>query len=200
MTYTSRGVETQHAILNSALELFSKNGYDATSVAEICAMANVSKGAFYHHYPSKQDLFLALMRTWLSDVDGLFQSAGEETSTIPEIIENLAAISGGIFDALEGGFPILLEFWTQANRQPAVWRRAVEPYQQFLEFFTELVQTGIEAGSFKKDLDPKVAARVLTSVAMGLLLQATFEPQGTDWQEVTRSGIGLLLAGMRKIT
>jgi AcrR family transcriptional regulator len=200
MTQYSRGVETQHAILNSSLELFSKNGYDATSVAEICEKANVSKGAFYHHFPSKQDLFLALMRTWLSDVEGLFQSAGEETSNVPQIIENLAAISGGIFDALEGGFPILLEFWTQANRQAVVWQRAVEPYRQFLDFFSKLVQQGIEEGSFKKDLDPETCARVLTSVAMGLLLQATFDPKGADWQAVTRSGIGLLLEGMRSVS
>ena len=197
MTLTSRGVETQNAILNSALELFSKNGYDATSVADICSKANVSKGAFYHHFSSKQDLFLVLMGIWLNDVIALFQSVSVGTANIPQIFENMAAISGGIFDALESGFPILLEFWTQANRQPAVWQRAVEPYRQFLEYFTELIQTGIYEGAFKKSLDPEVSARVLTSVAMGLLLQATFDPQGADWQEVTRSGIGLLLAGMR---
>jgi len=199
MTLTSRGVETQNAILNSALELFSKNGYDATSVAEICSKANVSKGAFYHHFSSKQDLFLALMGTWLNDVEALFQSVSIGTANIPQIFENMAAISGGIFDALESGFPILLEFWTQANRQPAVWQRAVEPYRQFLEYFTELIQTGIYEGAFKKSLDPEVSARVLTSVAMGLLLQATFDPQGANWQEVTRSGIGLVLAGMRSV-
>jgi len=197
MTLTSRGVETQNAILNSASELFSKNGYDATSVADICSKANVSKGAFYHHFSSKQDLFLVLMGIWLNDVIALFQSVSVGTANIPQIFENMAAISGGIFDALESGFPILLEFWTQANRQPAVWQRAVEPYRQFLEYFTELIQTGIYEGAFKKSLDPEVSARVLTSVAMGLLLQATFDPQGADWQEVTRSGIGLLLAGMR---
>jgi len=197
MTLTSRGVKTQNAIINSALELFSKNGYDATSVADICSKANVSKGAFYHHFSSKQDLFLVLMGIWLNDVIALFQSVSVGTANIPQIFENMAAISGGIFDALESGFPILLEFWTQANRQPAVWQRAVEPYRQFLEYFTELIQTGIYEGAFKKSLDPEVSARVLTSVAMGLLLQATFDPQGADWQEVTRSGIGLLLAGMR---
>ncbi|MDY6846665.1 MAG: TetR/AcrR family transcriptional regulator [Chloroflexota bacterium] len=197
MTLTSRGVETQNAIINSALELFSKNGYDATSVAEICSKANVSKGAFYHHFSSKQDLFLVLMGTWLNDVEGLFQSVSIGTEDVPQIFENMAAISGGIFDALDDGFPILLEFWTQANRQPDVWQRAVEPYHQFLEYFSELIQTGIYEGAFKKSLDPEVSARVLTSVAMGLLLQATFDPQGADWQEVTRSGIGLLLAGMR---
>lgn len=197
MANTTRGVETQQTILNSALELFSKNGYDATSVAEICSQANISKGAFYHHFPSKQDLFLVLMRTWLKDVDGMFQSVSAGTKNVPEIFDNMAAISGGFFDALEGGFPILLEFWTQANRQPVIWQKAVEPYRQFLDFFTGLVQRGIDEGVFKQDLDPKVAARSITSVAMGLLLQATFDPKDADWQEVTRSGIKLLLDGMR---
>jgi len=197
MTQNSRGVETQQTILATALELFSKNGYDATSVAEICSQADISKGAFYHHFPSKQELFLILMRTWLGDVDSMFQSAGAGTENVPQIINNMAAISGGFFDALEGGFPILLEFWTQANRKPAVWQRAVEPYRQFLEYFTGLVKTGIEQGDFKENLDPEAAARAITSVAMGLLLEATFDPKGADWQEVTRSGIKLLLDGMR---
>lgn len=200
MANTSRGVETQQTILDTALELFSKNGYDATSVAEICSQANVSKGAFYHHFPSKKDLFLVLMRTWLQDVDGMFQSAGLGAENVPKIFDNMAAVSGGFFEALEGGFPILLEFWTQANRQPEVWQKAVEPYRQFLDYFTNLVVRGIEEGAFKKDLDPEAAARVITAVAMGLLLQATFDSKGADWQEVTRSGIKLLLSGMRRVT
>ena len=197
MANTIKGVETQQTILESALELFSKNGYDATSVAEICSQANISKGAFYHHFPSKQELFLVLLRTWLKDVDGMFQSAWAGTEDVPEIFENMAAISGGFFEALEGGFPILLEFWTQANRQPLIWQKAVEPYRQFLDYFTKLVQRGMDEGAFKQDLDPEVAARTITSVAMGLLLQATFDPEGADWQEVTRSGIKLLMDGMR---
>jgi len=197
MANTSRGVETQHIILNTALELFSKNGYDATSVAEICSMANVSKGAFYHHFPSKQDLFLVLMRTWLKDVDGMFQSADAEAENVPQIFDNMAEISGGLFDALEGGFPILLEFWTQANRQPPVWKKAVEPYRQFLDYFTNLVQRGINQGEFTQDLEPEVAARAIMSIAMGLLLQAIFDSKGADWQEVTRSSINLLVKGMR---
>ncbi len=199
MTITSRGIETQQTILNTALELFSKNGYDATSVAEICTGANISKGAFYHHFPSKQDLFLVLMRTWLQDVEGMLQSAIVDTVNVPQMLDNMAAISGGFFEALEGGFPILLEFWTQANRQPVVWQKAVEPYRQILEFFTDLIQIGTEDGNFEQSLDPEVAARVITAVAMGLLLQATFDPKGADWQGVTRSGIQFLLDGIRRV-
>ncbi|HPX96273.1 MAG TPA: TetR/AcrR family transcriptional regulator [Brevefilum fermentans] len=51
MTNLVRGADTRQSILDTALSLFSKNGYDATSVAEICQQAQISKGAFYHHFP-----------------------------------------------------------------------------------------------------------------------------------------------------
>jgi AcrR family transcriptional regulator len=192
-----RGIETRNTILEASLELISQNGYDATSVAQICQGAQISKGAFYHHFSSKQELFLALMDTWLASVVDLFQTAGENAASIPEALDRMAAISGGLFDALEGGFPILLEFWTQASRHPAVWEKAVAPYQRFLEYFTNLVQTGIDQGSFAPSVDPIQAARALTSVAMGLLLQAIFEPEGAQWQEVTRFSINMIVNGIR---
>jgi len=197
MVNHSRGIETRNTILETSLELISQNGYDATSVAQICQGAQISKGAFYHHFSSKQELFLALMDTWLASVVELFQTAGDNSASIPEALDQMAAISGGLFDALEGGFPILLEFWTQASRHPVVWEKAVAPYQRFLEYFTNLVQTGIDQGSFAPTVDPIQAARALTSVAMGLLLQAIFEPEGAQWQEVTRFSINMIVNGMR---
>lgn len=193
-----RGNDTRMSILRHSLALFSENGYDATSVAEICQQAQVSKGAFYHHFPSKQDLFLALMTTWLEGVDGLFQAAGESAVSVPEALENMAVISGGIFDDLQGGFPILLEFWRQASRKPAIWKRAVAPYRRYLDFFAGIIESGIDEGAFDESLDSEQTARILMAVAMGLLLQASFDPDGADWQAVTRSGIGMILNGMRR--
>jgi len=199
MSNYSRGEETRNTILSTALDLFSKNGYDATSVAEICSRAKISKGAFYHHFPSKQDLFLSLMTTWLAGVDGMFQTVGETALDIPEALENMAGISGQLFDELESGFPILLEFWRQANRQPAIWAQAVAPYRRYLDFFVGLIQQGIAEGAFCDSLDPSTTARILTAVAMGLLLQASFDPDGADWQEVTRSGIKLIVDSLRRL-
>ena len=197
MANHERGIETRNSLLETSLALFSQNGYDATSVAQICQDAQVSKGGFYHHFSSKQELFLALMETWLDSVVGLFRTAGDSAESIPEALDQMAALSGGLFDALEGGFPILLEFWTQASRHPAVWEKAVAPYQRFLEYFTGMVQAGIDEGSFDPSVDPVKAARTITSVVMGLLLQAIFEPEGAHWQDVTRSGIQLVINGMR---
>jgi hypothetical protein len=53
MPQQRRGEETHNRILDAALEAFARYGYDATGVAEICRRADVTKGGFYHHFPSK---------------------------------------------------------------------------------------------------------------------------------------------------
>ena len=197
MVNSSRSEETRSKILHIALELFSKNGYDATGVAEICKRAKVSKGAFYYHFPSKQDLFLALMTDWLGALDANMQVASASAQDIPQAIENMADASGEVFEDLQDGSPILLEFWTQASRQPEIWRKVVEPYRKYLSYFADVIQLGIDQQAFREDLDPEMTSRFLTAIVMGLLLQATFDPEGADWQEVTRSGIKILLSSMR---
>lgn len=197
MTNQQRGVETRAIILQTALDLFSENGYDATSVAQICQGAQVSKGAFYHHFASKQELFLALMESWLVNLRGSIETRGVSVARVPETLDHMAEVSGGLFVDLESGFPILLEFWTQASRQPSVWEKAVAPYRQFLNYFTGLMRTGIDEGSFDACIDPDVAARSLTAMVMGLLLQAAFEPGDVEWQEVTQQAISMLINGLR---
>ena len=64
-----RSEETRARIMDAAVRRFSISGYDAASVDDICAEAGVSKGAFYHHYPTKQAIFLALMQGWLGMID-----------------------------------------------------------------------------------------------------------------------------------
>lgn len=198
MSHYSRGLDTYHHILEISLDLFSQHGYDATSVAQICKKAQISKGAFYHHFPSKQDLFLALMTTWLDQVDGLYQSAASSAEDVPAALKEMATLSGSIFDQLEGGFPILLEFWQQAIRQPAIWKQAVAPYQRYLDFFSAILQNGIAKGTFDENLDPQMAARLLLSIAMGLLLQASFDPDVENWQDIIYSGINIFLDGIRR--
>jgi len=199
MANYSRGIDTHQTLLETSLDLFSQKGYDATSVAEICHKARVSKGAFYHHFPSKQDLFLALMSDWLEQVEGMLKVVSSSVEDVPAALDSMAATTGSIFDELEGGFPILLEFWRQACREPVIWKQVVEPYHHYLDFFINMIQMGIDQGSMNASLDPELGARILMAVAMGLLIQASFDPDGANWQEVTQSGINIFLRGIRRM-
>ena len=52
---------TRAALLDAALALFVERGYGATSTPDICAAAGMTRGALYHHFTDKQDLFRAVV-------------------------------------------------------------------------------------------------------------------------------------------
>jgi AcrR family transcriptional regulator len=60
-TQAERRASTVGAITRAAEELFAERGFAGTPVDEIVARAGVTKGAFYHHFTSKEEVFLAVL-------------------------------------------------------------------------------------------------------------------------------------------
>jgi AcrR family transcriptional regulator len=192
-----RSEETQTQILQAANHLFSQFGYEATSVAEICQAAGVSKGAFYHHFPTKQAVFLKIMDDWLTQLDRAFSDALTETRDVPQAIDRMAQMAAGTLRSADARLSIFLEFWRQAYHDPHIWQAAIAPYHRYRDFFSTLIQKGISSGSLRP-VDPDLAARLFVSLALGLLMQAIFDPQGAEWDQETILSYRLLVEGLRK--
>jgi TetR/AcrR family transcriptional repressor of nem operon len=62
-------------LLGAALRIIREKGYHATSVDELCSAAGVTKGAFFHHFRSKEDLGVAAAAHWSAVTGGLFAQA-----------------------------------------------------------------------------------------------------------------------------
>jgi TetR/AcrR family transcriptional repressor of nem operon len=62
-------------LLNAALTVVRSKGYSATTVDDLCAAAGVTKGAFFHHFASKEDLAVAAANYWSEITGALFASA-----------------------------------------------------------------------------------------------------------------------------
>ena len=75
-------------IMEKALELFAKQGFEATSVQQITELCGISKGAFYLSFKTKDELILALidhfMRQFTSDIDYLVKSSADDTELLYE--------------------------------------------------------------------------------------------------------------------
>lgn len=192
-----RSEVTRAAILSAALKLFSQHGYDATGVAEICAEAGVSKGAFYHHFPTKQSAFLALLEDWLESLDEQIQSILFNAPDMAAGLVQMARMAGKFANDASGNLPMFLEYWTQASRDPVVWQATIAPYQRYQQVFAGLIQTGIDEGSLRVT-DPNLAARMLVALSVGLLLQAALDTQGADWPNLTEQSLRLLLSGLER--
>ncbi|MEJ5224083.1 MAG: TetR/AcrR family transcriptional regulator [Anaerolineales bacterium] len=190
-----RSEETRTRILEAALRRFANHGYSAASVDEICADAGVSKGAFYHHFRSKQHIFLELLNLWLDGIDAGLETARRET--VPDTLQGMTAALPAIFASADGRLPMFLEFWLQASRDEAVWQATIAPYQRYTQYFTALIEQGKAEGSFRADVDAPSAARTLVGFAVGLLLQGLLVPSGVDWEKSAREGVEIFLKGLR---
>ena len=62
-------------LLDAAFSIIREKGYAATSVDELCARAGVTKGAFFHHFPSKDSLAVAAANHWSELSSALFAAA-----------------------------------------------------------------------------------------------------------------------------
>lgn len=185
-----RSEETKARILESAIKLFSSRGYNKASVDEICREAGISKGAFYHHFESKQALFLALLDGWLKTIDTAIEESKDKTA--PETFMLMTQAFPYLFKTAGEGLPMFLEFWLQASRDKKIWEASIAPYRRYHKYFTSLIKKGVKEGSFV-DVDPELTSRMIVSTAMGLLLQSLLDPKGANWEKVARDSTNLLV-------
>ncbi|HEU4746139.1 MAG TPA: TetR/AcrR family transcriptional regulator [Anaerolineales bacterium] len=190
-----RSEETRTKIMDSAIKLFSTRGFNAASVDDICEEAGISKGAFYHHFESKQALFLALLDGWLQVIDNAIEASKDKTA--PETFTQMTEAFPAIFEGADLRLPMFLEFWLQASRDQKIWEASIAPYRRYHKYFTSLIKKGVEEGSFV-EVDPELAARMIVSTAMGLFLQSLLDPKGAKWEKVARDSTNLLVNSLLK--
>ena len=67
--------DSKTRFLDAALHLIRAKGYEATTVDDICEAAGLTKGSFFHHFKSKEELALAAAQHFADRADGLFTNA-----------------------------------------------------------------------------------------------------------------------------
>ena len=70
-------------LLAAALQVIRSKGYSATTVDDVCAAAGVTKGSFFHHFSSKEDLAIQATRYWTAMTGDLFASASYQNVADP---------------------------------------------------------------------------------------------------------------------
>lgn len=193
-----RSEETRKLILASAARLFAENGYEAAGVAAICQRAGVSKGAFYHHFESKQAVLQTLVADWLDGLDSLLQQVLEKEIPVSMILEEMVKMVQEIFLSGQQPVALFLELWMQAARNEEVRQLTTTPFLRYQKVFSTLIQRGIEDGSFQP-MDPDLGAQALISWAAGLFLQGILQTDD-PWGKNSWQNMQILLNGLNRRT
>jgi AcrR family transcriptional regulator len=171
----SRSASTRAKLIRAARRLFASKGYAAVGTEQIVRRAGVTRGALYHQFSSKEDLFLAVYE-----------------QVEQELTERVAATLGEVsspLDALRAGIRAFLEACRAPEVQrivlidaPAVlgwerWREVAERYG--LGLIEAVVTAAIEAGEIA-ELPPELLAHLLMGALDEAALLVVRDPDSTE--------------------
>jgi AcrR family transcriptional regulator len=173
----AQGRDAREALLQAAQELFAERGYRDASVDEIAERAGYSKGAVYWHFPSKDDLFFALMEErvdhpWEEGIK-LMETASPEQDIAPEASQRFVQM-------LQGQRELLLverEYWSQAVRDPKLRARYAKRQRRIRTALGKAIAARLEHLGAAPAESPEDLAMMFMALALGLAQERVIDPK-----------------------
>jgi len=151
--------DTKSRIYEAALDLFYKQGYNGTSLRDICTASDAQMSSFYYHFGNKQQLLYEILKTATEDSTRLLR-------------KRLTGVRGA-GERLGAAIQAHVEWHTSRQREAfisdAELPRLEAPYREEVlllrnhheQIFSEIIVTGIDAGEFRS-----TTARLLTRMLL----------------------------------
>jgi TetR/AcrR family transcriptional repressor of nem operon len=159
---------TRQRLLRAAEQLFSKRGYDASSMADVAGGAKVGVGTLYHHFPDKRALLLALIDRWSereltrsrAEFDAIMRSG-------PDLRGSIRGYLAARYRALreDGGLTLLL--FALGEHDAEVRARLARVDHVLVERLRDRIAYGQERGTVRPDVDPIPAALLIRHATRG---------------------------------
>ncbi len=161
--------ERRNQILEAALNVFARKGFDEARMEDIATASGVSKGGLYLYYKSKDALIEALLRSMFTfELHGLQARLKQDESATARILWMAHAMTS-LMERMSAALPVMLEFYAIAARRESVRVFFGEALQQFSAQFADIIRQGIEQGEFR-EVDADAAAFSLIALYEGIAL------------------------------
>jgi AcrR family transcriptional regulator len=183
-----RGEPTRDALVAAARVLFAERGYAAVGTEEVVRRAGVTRGALYHHFRDKQDLFRAVFEQTESEI---VQAIGARVAGIADPMELLAAGVRAFLDACSD--PVMMRIGLRDAPGVLGWEEWREIGNRHgLGLMTGGLGAAMDAGQIIRADVRTLAHLLLSALAEASLLIASAEDPRTARAEVERTLLALL--------
>ncbi len=162
---------TMHRMQVTGLELFYKNGYYNTSIDDILKELSLSKGAFYHHFDSKEDFFTEIiqnliMRKIYNILIEPIEGSGNSLDIITNCFDN--ALETAVHNELDYGF-VLGNFINEFNgRNPVIMKHLNDILKLWEVHLVTAIQRGKLNGHIDRHVESEGVAVFLMSAYLGI--------------------------------
>jgi AcrR family transcriptional regulator len=190
ITETQRETRRQQ-ILDAALRCFSRDGFHATTTADIVRESGISQGALYLYFATKDDIILALADD-RHQGEALINALAESEQDPIEGLNLLLELYGRSLSDPQriDGRRVGIQGWAEALRSPAIRDNITGNLAAIRAEIARIVGRGQQAGLIRAEVAPDALARILIASFQGLILQV-------GWgEDIDLPSIGRVLHGM----
>lgn len=176
MVRQARSEATRRRIIEAAVDLFNEIGYPATSLGDIIERAEMTKGALYYHFDSKEALATAIIEEGSANLFGAFEKVrGTSAPALERIIHGCFVVADLLgTDKMARSATQLLRGFGEFNEATA------RIYGGWLDEISSRVAEAIEEGDVRPQLDPVAVAETVVGAMTGAELVSNATSSGTD--------------------
>jgi AcrR family transcriptional regulator len=168
----------QQTVLRVAIELFNRQGYDATSMGDLARELGLTKSAIYHHVPSKEHLLERALDEALDALAAALDTVQDDRTHTPE--ERLRAAVRSSVVVLTDHLPAVTLLLRVRGNTPAE-QHALARRREIDHRLAEMVREAADTGAIRADIDPLLASRLVFGMVNSM----------TEWLRDGRDGHAL---------
>jgi AcrR family transcriptional regulator len=169
----------REAVLQAALDVIVDRGLANTRMSDIAERVGMSAGNILYYFESKDDLLMELLR-WSDDL--LLRQAVEEFEQLPSYTKRLRRLTelASPSGPSDPSWIVWLEVWSLSPHDERIGQGHADLDRRWVEFLTELVRSGQEAGEFSAETDPADFAVRYGAMMDGLAIKVVAGIDGMD--------------------
>ena len=162
-TFDKTTEDRRKKVLAVAIDEFAAKGYSATSINDISKKSNVSIGALYSYFASKEDLFLSIVNTAYDLMEEILREVSENSEDIFDCAERMITASRKFAIQNAKLNQIYLDITTQALAHLSV-RLSNKLEMITPQLLSSFINAAKEEGKIRKDIDERVAAFCIDNI------------------------------------
>ncbi len=181
---------TRQQIYAAGLGLFRERGYDGVTVEAICQAADVAKGTFFLHFPTKAALLFEYGARIAREL------ARPRPGRPGDAAEELRWITGELVDRWLADAALLGRMLRALLAEPAALSAAPQEGRALAELIEAVVRRGQERGTFRPGIAPELAASVFLSSSLSFLSGALRAQPALGPEQIRDQFLDLILGGL----
>ncbi|MCA0983146.1 TetR/AcrR family transcriptional regulator [Halobacillus yeomjeoni] len=151
--------DLKERIIQTSLELFDQHGFHGVTVSQIVKASETSKGGFYHHFKSKDELLFVIHDTFITYVLQEAQAANITHTSPTKKIQSIVRSFVGVFDLYK---PHISVFYQESNYLKPMYEEQIKlKRDEFKKMVFQVILEGQATGEFRRELPLEITGMAI---------------------------------------